>query len=425
MTMVSEQRTTSFEQYIHSFFNNLEIYEDIHNGKEYKQEIIDAICNFLNSTTADSAYKVYETFFNAYWIGISENENPFLILIEKVKTFEKLAGRLTPKQRDHYIHSVFVFLIGIAIYEQNSNYREIFANYALNKDKYPDHYNTRNEEFFYRWGLTSLFHDIAYPLEITLEQAKNYATFICSYPKKEDTNLKIKFEICNFEEFRKLPVINPIPRYEGSFIKKYPNYKEEFCSDAIEILSKSIANSFSLNFEKLTDNINKFMETMREENFIDHGLYSSVIVLRWYHHLVESTKWNPAYFYYPIVDAASAIFLHNYFERGLMKPFGLEPFNAKAHPIAYLLILCDNLQEWKREFYGQDGSKNKCPPTDFKLAIDNYVLEITYEFFNNYSSGSKSFETNEKINKLLNITDIFEFGITIKEVTISPPKFFD
>ena len=369
--MISKQRKTSFEQYIHSFFNNLEIYEDIHNGKEYKQEISAAVCNFLNSTTADSAYKVYETFFKAYWIGTNEKENPFLILIEKVKTFEELAGRLTPKQRDHYVHSVFVFLIGIAIYEQNSNYRDIFKKYALNKRKYPDNYDTNNEEFFYRWGLASLFHDIAYPLEITLEQAKNYATFICSYPKTEDNNLKINLEICNFEEFRKLPIINPDTKYKESFMEKYPNYKEEFHTDAIEILSKSITTSFSLNFNDVNDNINKFIDTMREGNFIDHGLYSSVIMLRWYHYLVESTKWNPAYFYYPIVDAASAIFLHNYFERGLMKSFSLEAFSAKVHPIAFLLILCDNLQEWKREFYGQDNSKNKCPSTDFKLHISN------------------------------------------------------
>jgi hypothetical protein len=75
--MISEQRKTSFEQYIHSFFNNLEIYEDIYNGKEYKKEIFAAVCNFINSTTADSAYKVYETFFNAYWIGTNEKRIRF------------------------------------------------------------------------------------------------------------------------------------------------------------------------------------------------------------------------------------------------------------------------------------------------------------------------------------------------------------
>ena len=51
-----------------------------------------------------------------------------------------------------------------------------------------------------------------------------------------------------------------------------------------------------------------------------------------------------------------------------------------------------------------------------KLTIDNYSLKMIYEFSDNYSSGSNSSEIKEKINKLLKTTDIFEFGITIKEV---------
>ena len=412
-----EQRETSFGQYVYSFFNNLEIYEDLHNNKEYKQEIMSAVCSFIESATADTAYKVYESYFKAYWIGTAEEENPFLILIENVKRFEELAGRLTPKQRDHYIHSVFVFLIGIAIYEQNSHYSETFKKYALNKSKYPDSYNTNNEEFFYRWGLASLFHDIAYPLEITLNQAKTYAALICSYPKAKDNNLKITLELCNFEDFRKLPIIEPDPKYKESFMKMYPNYRKEFYSDAIEILSNSIATNFSLNFEEVNDNLNEFMNTMKEKNFIDHGLYSSVIMLRWYHHLVQSTNWHPAYFYYPIADAASAIFLHNYFEHGLMESFSLESLNAKDHPIAYLLILCDNLQEWKREFYGQDGSKNRCPSTDFNfnLTIDDDKLEMTYKFPQGCSNCIDTLKIKGKIDKVININNIFKCNISIKE----------
>ncbi|AKB19057.1 hypothetical protein [Methanosarcina sp. WWM596] len=413
--MTSEQRKTSFEQYVCFFFNDLEIYEDLNNNKEYKQEIITAVRDFLKSADVDSAYKVYESFFKAYWIGTSEKENPFLILIEKMKNFEKLAGRLTSKQRDHYVHSAFVFLIGIAIYQQNSKYKKTFEEYALCKNKYLNPYDTNNEEFFYRWGLASLFHDIAYPLEITLEQIKNYANFICSYPKEKTDNLKVTLELCNFEEFIKLPTINPDPKYEKDFMTKYPNYKEEFPSDAIGLLSKSITTSFSLNFNEVNNNINYFMKAMKEDNFIDHGLYSSVIMLRWYHYLVKSTKWNPAYFYYPIVDAASAIFLHNYFGH-LIKSFDLEPLHAKDHPVAYLLILCDNLQEWKREFYGQDSSKNKYPSTDFDISITDYKLEIIYKLPNSCSEYSDPSEIKEKVNKLLTIDDVFEeYNISIKE----------
>ncbi len=32
--------------------------------------------------------------------------------------------------------------------------------------KYPDNYPDVREEFLYRWGLTALFHDIGYPVEL-------------------------------------------------------------------------------------------------------------------------------------------------------------------------------------------------------------------------------------------------------------------
>ena len=56
----------NMEEYISSFFDTLEMYEDIHNSKNHKEEIIDSIMKFLSTKTTYSAYKVYETFFVAY-----------------------------------------------------------------------------------------------------------------------------------------------------------------------------------------------------------------------------------------------------------------------------------------------------------------------------------------------------------------------
>lgn len=401
----------NFKKYVISFLEKLEIYEDLYN-KEYKKIISESIINFIELPTVDSAYTVYETFFTAYWIGTQRKENPFLKLIEKVKRFEELGGRLTPNQRDHFLHSVFVFLLGLGIYEQNCNYRASFERYALNKKSYPDSYDTKNEEFFYRWGIASLFHDIAYPLEITLKQINRYANFICSYPEIDAQSLEVKLQLCNFEEFTKLPLIKPNTIYEEGFSSKYPNYKEKFHSDAMAILSESIAFNFNLNFNDVNKKIRQFVRDMDEGNFIDHGFYSSIIILRWYHYLINSTSWNPAYFYIPIADAASAIFLHNYFEHGLMDSFKLEPLKAEIHPIAYLLILCDHLQEWKRECYGEESLKKEYP-TDFDLVVNNSTMEVSYKFSKYYSNMHDFSELRTKIYKLLNVYDIFEKDVQI------------
>ena len=406
---------TTFEDHITSFFKTLEIYEDLHNSKTHKREIVDSITNFLGSRDPETAYKVYETFFNAYWIGTQGDDNPFLKLTDTMKDFEERAGVLTPNQRDHYVHSVFVFLLGLVIYEKNNNYKNIFAAYALNKNIYPDHYDTKNEEFFYRWGLASLFHDIAYPLQISLNQVKLYTEFIGSYPKKIDKNLKIKMELCNFKEFIKLPIIEPNPKYKENFARKYPAYNEKFHSDAIAIFSESIANNFNLNFNDINDIIHKFVKDMETNSFIDHGFYSAVIMLRWYHHLVQSTNWVPSYFYYPIVDAATAIFLHNYFEHGIRKIIDFKPLNANTHPIAYLLILCDHLQEWNRKSYGIENQGTEFSIIDFELMIDDSALEIKYKYSNNHTKD-ETLGIKEKIYNLLVIHNVFVSGISIKKM---------
>ncbi len=40
------------------------------------------------------------------------------------------------------------------------------------------------KSFLYRWGITSLFHDVAYPLEITIKQLNEYYNYSVSYGEK-------------------------------------------------------------------------------------------------------------------------------------------------------------------------------------------------------------------------------------------------
>lgn len=98
---------------------------------------------------------------------------------------------------------------------------------------------------------------------------------------------------------------------------------------------------------------------------------------------MKTTNWNPSYFYFPVADSASAIFLHNYYKHVLMnKPFNLECMEVKSHPIAYLLILCDGLQEWNRKGFGENDSSNPTI-TNFDAIINNSKMIICYELAKN------------------------------------------
>ncbi len=205
---------------VDSFFNNLEIYEDKNNGTNYKEAIVQSIHEFITEKTTESAQKVYKSFFEAYWIGIQYAENPFIYLVNEMNHFEKNAGRLLNKQRDHYIHSVNVFILGLVIFNSNLKFRQSFKKIVLDDSKYKDCYTTSNEEFFYRWGISSLSHDIAYPLQITLAQSKKYIDLLSTYAEpKEGMTLNVTLNIFNFNKFNKLQKIKPCPEKKLNFIR--------------------------------------------------------------------------------------------------------------------------------------------------------------------------------------------------------------
>ncbi len=402
------------DEYIGQFFVKLEIYEDIENGNNYKNDIYRSITSFLDDKTEENAYNVYESFFKAYWIGIQDEVNPFLGLTQLMKNFEEYSGKLLESHRDHYIHSVFVFLLGLSIYVQNSTYRQIFNEYALDKDIYPDSFDTQYEEFFYRWGLASLSHDIAYPLEIIVKQANEYIKFVCGYCDPVDEVMGIKVGLSTSSEFLELPVLKPSSADKDKFNEDYRTSQPRFLDDSISLLSYVLCQSFHLDFDDVKDNLNGFIIDMNNQSFIDHGFFSALIMLRWYYHLIDKTDWHPAYFYFPILDSSSSILLHNYYKHRLMKnPFNLKSMNANQHPIAYLLILCDELQEWSRMGHGKVDIK-KNTPIDFDLSINESEMNIKYKY--SVKKSDKEFLDNkyESITNVIKVRDIFNNGLIIE-----------
>ena len=147
----------NFHQYLNHFFDELEIFEDTSRGHSYKAFIRQAILEFIENETKKNALAVYEAFFDSYRIKIEGDSNPFIDLLDVLRTYEENAATLIDKQRDHYIHSVNVFILGLCIYSQNTNFRTAFTTKNLDKTDYPYSYDTSHEEFFYRWGSRHFF----------------------------------------------------------------------------------------------------------------------------------------------------------------------------------------------------------------------------------------------------------------------------
>ncbi len=139
-------------QYVEHFFEELEVFEDLERGHCCRIFISQAVYNFLGQETKENAFAVYRAFFDSYRITLSGATNPFIDLLDVLKNYEENAAVLIDKQRDHYIHSVNVFILGLCIYAQNKNYRSAFQKAVMDPEEYPYAYHTKNEEFFLSVG---------------------------------------------------------------------------------------------------------------------------------------------------------------------------------------------------------------------------------------------------------------------------------
>ena len=399
------------QKYADQFYESLEVYEDIEKGHSYKGYMRQAVKEFLEDETKDAAFSVYRAFFDSYRISIGDEGNQFIDLLDVLKNYEENAATLIDKQRDHYIHSVNCFVLGICIYSANKNVRAAFDAVIMDKQVYSKSYDTKHEEFYYRWGLASLFHDVGYPVEIIGRQINKFMGFATDI----DGGEKVKSHLV-FENFGSLNSIQEIVS-KREFIKDYYN-RYESCVyvdllKPIDLLAHKLHISLGVNVKETKDALDDFINVMAKFGFVDHGFYSALIVLKWYGYLIQKCGYDPEYFFYPILDSASAILLHNYYKNAIMKkPFSLGPLSINSHPLAFLLILCDELQEWNREAYGIID-KQRAHASEAPILITDDRLYVTYIAGKGELPEQFAKEKEELFRSILDMDSVFGSGFSI------------
>ncbi len=412
---------SDLSKYSNHFFDNLEVFEDLARGHSYKAYLRQAVLEFLEYETKETAFAVYRSFFDSYRITLEGESNPFIDLLDVLLNYEERASTLIDKQRDHYIHSVNVFILGLGFYSQNANFRAAFEAANMDKSDYPYSYDTKHEEFFYRWGISALFHDVGYPIEIIGKQISKFINFATEV----DSNVKIKshLEFDNFEELNAIAEVLPKGEFSQCYYDKFPSSMSLDLLKPIDMLAHKLHISLGVELKAITTALNNFTEVMAKSGFIDHGFYSAIIVLRWYGFLIQSCNYKPDYFYFPILDSASAILLHNYYKNVLIKPpFSKGSLSPREHPIAYLLILCDELQEWNRTAYGiLDKRRNLAE--DASLVITENRLEMTYIDHDGELPEKFSADKEATLTKLLDMDALFKDGFSVKCETTKTSVF--
>ena len=379
--------------------------EDFQNKNEsilYNENLLclyNAIHRFMETGSREAAFDVYYSLINIVSV---KNYAEARQLIEMLSNFENTASNLVLKHRDHYSHSVYVFIIGLAIFNSNEKLREAYTATYFNDS---DAMATQEDvalEFLQFWGVTALFHDIGYPFEIPFEQIKSYFKFIGKV--NEDSAPYISYrQISDFLSLKNaLENAGDIEKTEyDSCVRRLLERKVVDDIDDVtigEVIAHHIFKRLGgrkVSEEQIMDILlTKPTNPNKYNYYMDHALFSGILFFR---KLISmfgidallgkeaDGKYNTKQFY-GWMDSITAIILHNsLFKFSLRKVGGKKkPLKMNEHPLAYLLMLCDELQCWDRTSFGRDSKK------------ELHAMECLFDFREGRIDATYVFEKDDK-----------------------------
>ncbi|MCP3942758.1 MAG: hypothetical protein GY710_14910 [Desulfobacteraceae bacterium] len=328
-----------------------------------EEKLKNGIENFVDNPNEEQAKDLYEKIKESKLIKNKEN---IFDRVDDLLDYEKTFKNIIPRHRDHYRHSLSVYLLGLGIYNSCKKIRS-----AINEDTFAESLDSAKNSFLLRWSLTACLHDSAYPLELTLKAFNQYSKGMhkkqfnnnseSGNKKKEDFFSFASIQNSLYKKFNILPIIDA----DGpDFYKKKDT--------ALGLIANRLANppqnrrikKSLLSYETLVTYLNEELDSYLKNGRIDHGIFSAIILLNRAHELYSNAyldkkkkaskvtiDWPTKEFYCEVVDAATAIFLHNFYKFSSLKNWfgkGFYKYNT-PNPLGFLLFFCDTLCEWLRE----------------------------------------------------------------------------
>ena len=316
---------------------------------------------FIDSGAAEDAYNIYYCYLEMFFGHYGKSKK----MVELLSEFEANGSSLLMKHRDHYSHSVYVFALGLAIYESNASYRAKFNEfYGLDDD------HKAACCFLEYWGLTSLFHDIGYPFELPFEQVLSY--YEVTGAKRGKGSL--------FLAYRDVDSITALgdaakEQFEKIYGRAFSTTEELFAFGITDKLGAVYDFTEEFMLGKIHD---KPIAPDEFNYFMDHAYFSAARLYREIENSVGVENLNEKH-----VDALTAILLHNSLYKFAVSYFGSpsqkEPLRPEVHPLAFLLMLCDELQCWDRTAYGRN-SRTELHPMAADFDLGNNAIHAIYYY---------------------------------------------
>lgn len=319
-----------------------------------------AVKRFIDSGAVHDAFDVYFCYLEMFVGEYGKSRK----MIELLSEFETNSSSLLMKHRDHYSHSVYVFTLGLAIYETNEIYRREYQKFYKLEDE-----QTAAHHYLQYWGLASLFHDIGYPFELPFEQVASYF----EVEQKDRTNMPII-------AYQKLEQYVKLNEKTKQILAEIYQLNDIVFKDTNELFAYDIAQKLSHTYDIKESSLKEILESKplypeKFYYFMDHAYFSATVLFKKLFEEIGCRLSKDA------IDALTAIILHNSLYKFNITSYKDEkinkPFSINLHPLAFMLMLCDELQCWDRISYGRN-SRTELHPMNCKFLFQNNGIQAVY-----------------------------------------------
>ena len=333
---------------------------------------------FMDSGATQDAYSVYYCFMEIFLGSYGKSKK----IVELLSEYESNGSSLLMKHRDHFSHSVYVFVLGLAIYETNENFRSTFDRfYHFSPDA--DHkktYASAAHFFLEYWGLTALFHDVGYPFELTFEQ-------VISFFEADDDDRGKNTPFIIYKNIKTMTELGPEARklFRKMYGRSFQTIEEVMACD----LTLKLGKTYGFTEDYLLEVLKK--KPVSPDSFcyyMDHAFFSTLCL---FHELTiamgidtgEESSGRLQTFQSGHIDALSAILLHYdlfTYSMATCEAATKTTLSMDLHPLAWLLMLCDELQCWDRTAYGRNSRSELHPmAVEFDFSDNRLIARYQYD----------------------------------------------
>ena len=314
--------------------------------------------------------------------------------IEKILLGARLAEKR--RYRDHFLHMFNTYIFGSLIishilkyFSKNTESLEKIFKISSENDNFPfKRAYSVQERILFLWTITSSFHDVGVPIENLGDIHKGLNNYLENFGLHLS---ELNLEQHTFVSMKLLEYLDLLSRYyESGFIPNSSTGKYEIKYNGNNFVENKGGNRVFLN--KIINNLHNY----------DHGIISAICLLRGIEDAFLSGKYRQGkyepsifpkiyeeyVFKQDIMRAALGITLHT-FEIGENDT----KIDFEKFPFAYLLILCDEIQEFYRteNVTIENITKLKDWPIPI-IKINESPLKITIEVIFNYEDLTPELE---------------------------------